>query len=79
MRWKLPGAKFKKTRAYSISEFPKDNEYRLTVRHIPGGQVSGYIHNQLKVGDLVYAGPPCGDCCYESHDNDVVALAGGSN
>ncbi|EER30456.1 conserved hypothetical protein [Candida tropicalis MYA-3404] len=78
MRWHLPNEKLEKTRIYSISEFPKENEYRLTVRHIPGGQVSGYIHNQLQVGDVVYAGPPCGDCCYESRKSDMVVLAGGN-
>ncbi|RCK66031.1 Flavohemoprotein [Candida viswanathii] len=78
MRWHLPNEKMETTRIYSISEFPKDNEYRLTVRYIPGGKVSGYIHNELQVGDSVFAGPPCGDCCYESRDSDMVVLAGGN-
>ena len=26
------------TREYSISEYPKNNEYRITVRYIPGGK-----------------------------------------
>ncbi|EMG49246.1 YHB1 Flavohemoprotein [Candida maltosa Xu316] len=78
MRWKLPGCKFEKSRVYSISEFPKENEYRVTVRYIPGGQVSGYIHKSLKVGDSVFAGPPCGCCYYESGEKDLVVLAGGN-
>ncbi|MCP8715922.1 MAG: globin domain-containing protein [Asgard group archaeon] len=78
MRWKLPGAKYEKSRVYSISEYPTANEYRLTVRHIPGGQVSGYIHNELQVGDIVYSGPPCGCIYYQSNKTDLVILAGGN-
>ena len=60
------GEKHEITREYSISEYPKNNEYRITVRYIPGGKVSNYIHNNINVGDIVYSGPPCGDCVYES-------------
>ncbi|EMG49260.1 YHB1 Flavohemoprotein [Candida maltosa Xu316] len=78
MRWHLPNETLEKTRVYSISEFPLENEYKLTVRYIPGGQVSSYIHNELKVGDSVFAGPPCGDCYYNSSEKDMVVLAGGN-
>ncbi|RCK66030.1 Flavohemoprotein [Candida viswanathii] len=78
MRWMLPGAKVEKSRVYSILEYPRGNEYRVTVRRIPGGQVSGYIHDQLGVGDLVYSGPPCGCVCYKSGTADLVVLAGGN-
>lgn len=78
MRWLLPGEKHEITREYSISEYPKNNEYRITVRYIPGGKVSNYIHNNINVGDIVYSGPPCGDCVYESSLKNLVFLAGGN-
>jgi nitric oxide dioxygenase len=78
MRWQLPGAKNEISRVYSISEYPKGNEYRFTVRYIPGGQISAHIHNNLKIGDTVFVAPPCGSCYYESSPRDLVMLAGGN-
>ncbi|RCK57254.1 Flavohemoprotein [Candida viswanathii] len=78
MRWQLPGAKNEISRVYSISEYPKGNEYRFTVRYIPGGQISVHIHNNLKIGDTVFVAPPCGSCYYESSPRDLVVLAGGN-
>ena len=57
MRWKFPGEKQERLREYTISEFPKNNEYRITVRYIPGGKVTTYIHEKLAVGDIVQVSP----------------------
>ncbi|EMG50059.1 YHB1 Flavohemoprotein [Candida maltosa Xu316] len=78
MRWQLPGEPYEISRVYSISEYPKGNEYRFTVRYIPGGKISTHIHSNLQVGDSVYVAPPCGDCFYESSSRDLVMLAGGN-
>ncbi|EMG50058.1 hypothetical protein G210_4929 [Candida maltosa Xu316] len=77
IRWLLPGEKFECSREYSISEFPKANEYRISVRKLPEGKVSGYIHDSLKVGDTLKVAPPCGNFVYESNKKDLVLLAGG--
>ncbi|EER33842.1 conserved hypothetical protein [Candida tropicalis MYA-3404] len=78
MRWQLPGHENEISRVYSISEYPKGNEYRFTVRYIPGGQISGHIHSNLKIGDIVHVAPPCGSCYYEKSSKDLVMLAGGN-
>ncbi|KAL1574172.1 nitric oxide dioxygenase [Candida albicans P57072] len=78
MRWKFPGEKQERLREYTISEFPKNNEYRITVRYIPGGKVTTYIHEKLAVGDIVQVSPPCGDCYYRSSKRNMVMLAGGN-
>ena len=36
---------------------PQNNEYRITVRYIPGGKVTTYIHEKLAVGDIVQVSP----------------------
>lgn len=56
---------------------PQNNEYRITVRYIPGGKVTTYIHEKLAVGDIVQVSPPCGDCYYRSSKRNMVMLAGG--
>ena len=57
---------------------PQNNEYRITVRYIPGGKVTTYIHEKLAVGDIVQVSPPCGDCYYRSSKRNMVMLAGGN-
>ncbi|RLV92404.1 Flavohemoprotein [Spathaspora sp. JA1] len=77
IRWKLPNAEFEKSREYSISQYPQENEYRISVRKLPDGQISGYIHETLKTGDIIKVAPPAGNFVYEEGDNDVVLVAGG--
>lgn len=77
IRWKLPGIK-ETSREYSISEFPKTNEYRISIRYIPGGKISTYIHKSLKIGDILNVSSPNGIFTYQNVDQkDVVLLAGG--
>lgn len=63
------------SREYSLSEFPHDNQYRISVRNI--GKVSSYIHTQLKVGDELEVAPPAGQFVYQAGTNDVVLFVGG--
>lgn len=76
-RWNIPGAENEVSREYSISEFPKQNEYRISVRHLEGGKVSTYVHETLKVGDVIKVAPPAGNLVYEPGTKDVVFIAGG--
>ena len=52
-------------RSYSIANVP-DARHRLElhVYRIKGGRVSGWIHDQLSVGDVVTLQGPFGDCVY---------------
>lgn len=69
------------SRPYSISSPPNRTGYiDLTVRRKPGGFVSHYLLDRVKVGDELETTGPIG-CLYHeplTDDNDLVFLAGGS-
>jgi ferredoxin-NAD(P)+ reductase (naphthalene dioxygenase ferredoxin-specific) len=49
------------------------------VRVVPGGRVSGYIANDLKVGDAVRVSGPLGSAYLRTkHDGPVLCVAGGT-
>ena len=74
IRWKLPGLEFEKSREYSLSEFPTENHYRISVRKLEGGQISSHIHEQLKVGDKIRVASPGGSFTYHENDPSVEML-----
>jgi ferredoxin-NADP reductase len=68
-------------RPYSISSAPGQiSYYDLTVRSVPGGFVSDYLLNRVKVGDMLESTGPAGHFYYNPlyHGKDLVFLAGGS-
>lgn len=77
IRWTLPGDDVEKSREYSLSEFPKTNEYRISVRKLPDGKISNYVHNDLKIGDVLKVSPPAGQFTYQETDKDLILFVGG--
>ncbi|KAK6453741.1 flavohemoglobin [Scheffersomyces xylosifermentans] len=77
IRWDLPGHEQEKSREYSLSQFPTGEEYRISVRLLEGGQISSFVHNDLKVGDVLKVAPPNGNFFYEESDKDLVLIVGG--
>ncbi|MEH0421278.1 ferredoxin--NADP reductase [Streptomyces sp. B21-083] len=68
-------------RSYSMSSSPDtDGEVCVTVKRVPGGLVSGWMHEQLKPGDTLQATLPSGSFCLreDAADRPLVAYAGGS-
>ena len=47
-------------RTYSLSMFPNENIYRISVKKVDGGLISTYLHENLKVGDSIEAMIPAG-------------------
>ena len=47
-------------RNFSLSGPPGKDYYRISVKRIIGGEVSGYIHDSLRSGDRLYVSIPCG-------------------
>lgn len=47
-------------RTYSLSIKPNDDIYRISVKRVPGGLISNYLHDELQVGDIIEAMPPAG-------------------
>ena len=53
------------SRSYSLASVPAlDDFLELHIRHIPGGQVSGWVAEQLKPGDTVTISAASGQCAY---------------
>ncbi len=76
-----PYAKIKEEtqRAYSMASNPSDkNVVELLVRLVPGGVVTTYVHEHLKVGDDINLVGPFGE--FHLHDTDatMICVAGGS-
>jgi ferredoxin-NADP reductase len=68
-------------RSYSMSSSPDtDGEVCVTVKRVPGGLVSEWMHRELKAGDILEATRPAGAFCLreEAGSRALVAFAGGS-
>lgn len=67
-------------RAFSIANKPsEDTVLELHVRRVPGGAGTGYIHEQLQVGDTLSLSGPYGQFfTRKSAPEDLIFIAGGS-
>ena len=72
-------------RNYSLSSAPADSHYRISIKResasdplLPDGVFSNHIHQQLNVGDTLYAKAPRGNFTFDvDSKRPVVLLAGG--
>lgn len=76
IRWKVPGFDFEQSREYSLSAVTKDS-YRISVKHLQGGLISGFVHTQLKEGDILKVAPPQGKFVYDESADNATFIAGG--
>lgn len=66
-------------RSYSMSSSPEvDGELMTTVKRVPGGLVSNWMHDNLAAGDTVEVTAPAGVFCLRQTGVPLVAFAGGS-
>jgi ferredoxin-NADP reductase len=66
-------------RCYSMSSTPVvDDEFRVTVKRVPGGAVSNWLLDRVDVGDLLDVTPPAGVFTMAPDESELVAFAGGS-
>ena len=66
-------------RSYSMSSSPDtDTELMTTVKRVPGGLVSNWIHDHLRAGDLIETTLPTGVFCLRQSSAPLVAFCGGS-
>lgn len=74
----LPG--MDTSRAFSLANAPSDKKViELNIRHVPGGEATTYIHEQLKVGDKVELSGPYGRFFVrKSAPENFLFLAGGT-
>lgn len=74
----VPGVE--QPRAFSLANPPSARRLiELDIRHVPGGQATGYIHQQLKVGDRVRLDGPYGRFFVRrSAPENLLFMAGGT-
>ena len=86
LRVPTPGNEAAPIRSYSLSDSPKRDHYRLTVKRIAeglttptGGLVSNLLHDEIQVGDVLEAKAPAGLFTIDPAESyrPVVLIAGG--
>ena len=66
-------------RPYSMAGLATDTELEFHVRVVPGGRVSGYVAQQLKVGDSLRVSGPLGTAYLRTrHQGPMLCVAGGT-
>lgn len=79
----IPGEKNTHIRQYSLSTSPNRDYYRISVKREdglnqkPDGVVSTYLHNDLKVGDMIEISAPAGDFILNEQINKPTLLLSG--
>lgn len=65
-------------RSYSIASSPCRRTWcEITVKHAGSGQVSGYLHEQIRAGDLLAVSGPYGKFTFRGHEAESVLLIAG--
>jgi ferredoxin-NADP reductase len=65
-------------RSYSIASDPGDPLLELMVECLPGGEVSGFLHDEARVDDVLEVRGPIGGWFTWTGDVTAIAIAGGS-
>jgi len=74
------------TRCYSLSEEPRPDAYRITIKRVPApaehpdarpGVVSTHFHDQVQVGDVLRMKAPAGHFFIDPNSDVPVVLVGG--
>jgi len=69
LSFRINGRKF--LRPFSFSSSPSNDSFlEVTIKKIPQGIVSNYIHNHVNIGDLVEVIEPQGTFCYNPDEKD---------
>ncbi|MBT1728049.1 NO-inducible flavohemoprotein [Enterobacter quasimori] len=73
--WLKPeGFPHQEIRQYSLTRKPNGKGYRIAVKREDGGQVSTWLHNEARVGDVVHLAAPAGDFFMAVGANTPVTL-----
>jgi len=51
-------------RSYSVASLPEEGDLELHVRRLPQGRMSGWLHEEARVGDRLRIQGPLGECFY---------------
>ncbi len=61
-------------RQYSLTHLPNGKAYRIAVKREEHGSVSGWLHTNAKVGDIVQCAAPAGDFFLQTESSAPVTL-----
>jgi len=64
-------------RSYSLSDEPREDRYRISVKREPGGAAGAYIESQVRVEDVLEVSAPRGNFTLGPGDGAVVLLSAG--
>lgn len=66
-------------RTYSLSMKPNEDIYRISVKKVPNGLISNYLHDNLNIGDVIEAMMPAGIFTLENYNKDkpIVFISAG--
>ncbi len=64
-------------RNYSLSEYYNEKYYRISVKREQHGVASGYLHDEIKAGDVISLFPPSGNFTLADNANPVAFITGG--
>ncbi len=76
----VDSGELRQLRQYSLSDAPERPWWRISVKreharnNIPGGQVSNWLHENVKPGDRLEVGPACGDFTPSLDGEGPIAL-----
>jgi ferredoxin-NADP reductase len=69
---------YRAQRSYSVASAPGDSAIELTVELLPGGEVSGFLHQVVEVGDELEVRGPIGGFFAWDGESPILGVAGGS-
>ena len=64
-------------RNYSLSAASNGRSYRISVKREQGGKVSGHLHDQVQVGDVLQLFAPSGHFTLQEGSKPLVLISGG--
>lgn len=68
-----------KEKHFSMANSPNTSELEFHIKTLDGGEVSNYVKNNLKVGDIIKVKGPYGNAhLREKHKGPIIAVAGGT-
>jgi ferredoxin-NADP reductase len=85
IRLPIPGSESPLVRCYSLSDRPREDFYRCTIKRIgppaggpviPAGRGSSYFHDIVKVGDVLDVRAPAGTFFVDPLANEPIVLIG---
>lgn len=74
---RIPGHAAPVRRTYSLSNAPRGDRYRITVKREPFGLASRHLHDRVQIGAFVDAGTPAGEFILSGSGRPVVLISAG--